>query len=150
MLCLYVQSFKSVVKLKVISFKDKFPKHKVWTPQFQLQTSHVLFHTFEPLSPASRFLLLNSVSYVPRNNAGSFSLNSFSNSFPLFQFLCHHFSFLNIYLWSSCFLSLSLLITTYSGLPGNVLISLFLFHISPLEIPPLSLSTISCHIYAEM
>lgn len=150
MLWRYVQSFKSVVKLKVISFKDNFSKAQSLDTTgffllFQLQTPMCSFIPLDLFHLAFWFLLLNPVSHVSVTHWLSFS--SFPNPYSLFQFLCYHFSFPNIYLWSSCFLSLfSLLITTCSGLPGNLLNSLFSLHISPIRIPSLLLNTTSSYI----
>ena len=129
---MYVQSFKSVVKLKVISFKDKFSKAQSLDTTgyfllFQLQTSHVLSHPFEPLSPG--FLIPPTKSYIicPRNTLALFFFYfffQFLSSFPVFMsplLLSQHLPL--IFLLSITLLSL--LITTCSGLPGNLLTSFF-------------------------
>lgn len=131
---MYDQSSKSVVKLKVSSFKGKSFKSTNSGHQriFQLQNPCVLFYPSEPPSPG--FLISPIKPYIIRAH------NSPILFFFLFFFQC--LSSLPVFisplysqhlhlLFLLSITLLSLLITTCSDLPANLLTSLFSFIFLP-------------------
>lgn len=147
-----LRTLNQLLKWRSFPSKTSFQRHRVGTTTgyfllFQLQTSHVLSHAFEPLSPG--FLILPTKSYIvcPCNTLALFLLILFPISF--------HFS--GFYVTTSSFPTSTSdfpafyhppLISDYHMLWSARKPSYFSFflYISPIVISSLLLNTTSSHI----